>query len=79
MSIEQPTFIRNFAAELGGMDPAGLVASTRFRTLERWDSLAVLGVLAMVDAEYGVTIAPQELKTCETIGDIISLVESKQG
>lgn len=45
---------------------------------DQWDSLAVLSVLAMTDARYGVTIRPHEIRSVVTAADLANLVEEKQ-
>jgi acyl carrier protein len=45
---------------------------------ETWDSLAILSVLAMADAKYGVAIKAEEIRSVVTAGDLANLVESKK-
>jgi acyl carrier protein len=45
---------------------------------ETWDSLAILSVLAMADAKYGVAIKAEEIRSVITVGDLTNLVESKK-
>jgi len=35
-----------------------------------WDSLSVLSVIAMLDANYGVNITAKDLRDAKTVGDI---------
>jgi acyl carrier protein len=77
MAIDRAAFLVNFASGLDGVDASSLTQETAFRELEVWDSLAVLATLAMVDSEYGVSLAATELKPCRTIGDLATLVDSK--
>jgi acyl carrier protein len=41
-----------------------------------WDSLAVVSTIALVDDVYGVTLNPNALAECATIGDIERLAEA---
>lgn len=59
--------------------PVGVNAGSEFRTLPGWDSLAAIGLLAMVNAEYDVILSGDELKACATIQDIFELVGRKIG
>ncbi len=43
-----------------------------------WDSLAVLSVLAMTDAKYGVSVKAEEIRSVVTASDLANLVEAKQ-
>ena len=39
-----------------------------------WSSLTFVGLIAMVDEECGVTLAPDDVRQCETIGDLVTLL-----
>jgi acyl carrier protein len=45
---------------------------------ETWDSLAILSVLAMADAKYGVAIKADEIRSVVTAADLANMVEAKQ-
>jgi acyl carrier protein len=42
---------------------------------EYWDSLTVLSVLAMLDAEYGINLTAAELRRMKTAGDLAAALE----
>jgi len=44
--------------------------------IEAWDSLALLNFLALVDTNYGITLSPDTLLKCESIGDIDALIKN---
>jgi acyl carrier protein len=44
---------------------------------EQWDSLAILSVLAMADAKYGVTVKAEEIRAVVTAADLAGLVDAK--
>jgi acyl carrier protein len=46
--------------------------------MEQWDSLSVLTVIAMVDADYDVRLKAKELKQADTLSELFTVVESKQ-
>lgn len=48
------------------------------RAFPQWDSLAVLSVIAMLDASYGVNLRAAELQETESAGALWSLVQSKK-
>lgn len=73
------TFVRNFESAVEGIAPSSLDPDVELESLEEWDSLAALSVLAMVDAEYETEISGNELRRCKTIRDIYSVIESKKG
>jgi acyl carrier protein len=41
-----------------------------------WDSLAILSAIALIDEHYGVTVAGEDLKACNTVGGIQQLIHS---
>lgn len=54
-----------------------LSLDTKFRELEEWDSLTALSTVAMIYAEYDVQISGAKLAKCETVGDLMKLVQQK--
>lgn len=52
---------------------------TVFRSLEQWDSLAYLSVIAMIDEEYDVVIEGNDFKKLLTIGELIAEIEKRKG
>ncbi len=43
-----------------------------------WDSLAVVSAIALIDDVYDVTVHPDKLADCKTVGDIERLVEAER-
>jgi acyl carrier protein len=74
MSLDK--FIEDFEEAVEDIEPGSLSAATKYRELEAWDSLAVLTVIAMVDAEYDVRLKADTLKTCETLEALFDVVTS---
>lgn len=68
MSLEH--FVENFEEAVEDIEPGSLSGETRYRELEEWDSLAVLTVVSMVDAEYGKRINAKSLKRHDTLADL---------
>lgn len=44
-----------------------------------WDSLSVLSVVAMVDADYGVNLSAAELARVSTAQELVELIAQKRG
>ena len=40
---------------------------------DEWDSLTVLSVIAMLDAEYGVNITAMELRNIKTVAELANV------
>lgn len=74
--METSEFISEFADAIE-VESASLSAETRYQDLEVWDSLAVLVVIAMIDARCNVAISGQDLKNTGTIGELLALVKSR--
>ncbi len=75
---ELKAFLEGFVMAVDFQDPVPVGADTKLEDLPEWDSLAALGVIVMCDTEYGVTITGDDLKACETVGDIFARVELKK-
>jgi acyl carrier protein len=43
-----------------------------------WDSLAIVSTIALIDDVYDVTVHPDKLGECKTVGDIERLVEAEK-
>ena len=44
-----------------------------------WDSLAVVSTIALIDDVYDVTVHPNALGDCKTVGDIEALIAAERG
>ena len=71
-------FIEGFVIAVDFQESLPVSEDTALADLPEWDSLAALGVIVMCDAEYGVTITGDDLKSCKTVGDIFARVELKK-
>lgn len=60
------------------IDTSNFSALTDFKDNDEWNSLLVLSVIAMVDEEYGIIIASDDIRQAKSIGDLYSIVKSKQ-
>ena len=76
MSIE--AFISHFESAVGGLPEGGVSATTEFKNLKGWDSMALIYVLAMVDDKYGIQLSGPEIQQCATIGDVFAAVVEKR-
>jgi acyl carrier protein len=50
-----------------------------FSLAERWDSVAVLGTMALIDEQFGVTVAPDDLTRCTSVAEVLALVDEGVG
>ena len=44
-----------------------------------WDSLAVVSTIALIDDVYDITVHPEKLGECKTVGEIEKLIASERG
>ena len=64
----------NGLEEIMELDENSLTGSETLKELEVWDSLAVLGFIAMIDNNFGVTLDVKKITDCVTVEDLMSLV-----
>lgn len=75
MTKEQ--FLKDFHSCFENIDESKIKIETEFRTLDEWDSLTALSVLAMIDSEYGKSMSAEELRSCKTVVDVFNYVEKE--
>lgn len=77
MKNEADNFLSLFAECL---DPApdGLGMISPLATLENFDSLARISVIAMIDTEYAVILEQTVLDSCATVEELFELVKEKK-
>ena len=74
MTISIETFIESFLTAVDFQDSVDVTPQTRLNELPEWDSLAALGTIVMFDVEFGITITGDDIKRCDTISDLYSLL-----
>lgn len=73
--------VNNFVSEFANaveIEAARINAQSVYKSLENWDSLCALSVIAMVDDAYQVTLGGEDLEAADTIGDLWNLITTKQ-
>ena len=76
--MELEDFIQNIVNLFDDIDTSNFSVLTDFKDNDEWNSLLVLSVIAMVDEEYGIIITSDDIRQAKTIGDLYSIVKSKQ-
>lgn len=76
--MELQDFIQNIVNLFDDIDTSNFSALTDFKDNDEWNSLLVLSVIAMVDEEYGIIITSDDIRQAKTIGDLYSIVKSRQ-
>ena len=70
-------FIEKFAEAID-VEASKLTVETEFRTLDEWDSVAYLSVIAMMDEEYDIQIEMFQFKQLKTLGAIAEYIEKNK-
>jgi acyl carrier protein len=57
------------------LEPRTVKSENLLADLPGWDSMAVVGCIAMIDETFGVIVPASRLMQCKTVGDLAELVE----
>lgn len=76
--MELKEFIEHFAEQLDETDVSEIKPDTKFRDLDEWSSLVTLGLMAMIDDEYDISLKADEMRRANTIQELFDLVKNKQ-
>ena len=60
------------------MPDSSLTGNEALADLRAWDSLAVLNLMAGIDARYGITLSPEKILACDTVRDVAMLVSRRR-
>lgn len=74
MNIED--FITNFADQFD--EEHDFTPETVFHELPDYSSIVALGIIGMVDEEYGVSLNADEMSSAVTIEDLFNTVKAKK-
>lgn len=69
-------FIEKLGSELG-ISPEKLVDTALLSSFASWDSMGRMAVLAMIDTELEHEIPRGALQKCDSVGDLLLLVNDK--
>ncbi len=71
-------FIEKFAFAIE-VEASDLSSETHFKELPNWDSLNTLAVIAMADADFGVSLTGGDIQNSQTVGDLMKIVSERLG
>lgn len=60
------------------LDEDTVTPDAELTSFESWDSLAVLSVAALADAQFGVTMSAQEINQAKTIEQLYQRIVAKK-
>jgi acyl carrier protein len=50
---------------------------TQYQTLDEWDSITALSLIAMIKTKMGKIVTGKEIRSCHTINELFRLIDSK--
>lgn len=62
-------------ADMMELEAEKLSKDTELKSLDEWDSLAVLSFVAMMDEEFGKNINGCQVRGCKTIADLMAMMD----
>ena len=71
--MDQNAFLRNLE-KVFELKPGTLKGNERLSNIETWDSLAILGFIAMADKIYSATVKGEDVAGCKTVEDLAALL-----
>jgi acyl carrier protein len=76
MNYDPQTFLTELT-ELLEEETGSLAWETSLFDIESWDSVNVVSFITYVDRKFRLVLSPQALSECQTVGDLMSLVENQ--
>ncbi|HWY97863.1 MAG TPA: acyl carrier protein [Bacteroidia bacterium] len=70
--------IQKLEGEFEDIPKGTLTPSTKITDIQGWGSMHALIVIALMDAEYGITVKGDELRSVQSIQDLFDLAKKKQ-
>jgi acyl carrier protein len=70
-------FIENFYGILEDTEKSEINQNTDYKSLDEWDSMTTLMLIAMVDEKYGKQIIGNDIKECLTLENLYARIQSK--
>ena len=63
--------------ELFEKEPGTVKGDEVLAAIPQWDSLAVIGFIALLDQHFAVSVPAGRILDCKTVGDLVALVGDK--
>jgi acyl carrier protein len=75
--MELNNFIENIRLQFEETDVSHINERTHFQELDEWSSLVAMGVISMIDEEYGVDVNGDDIRSSITVNDLFELVKNR--
>ena len=72
--MDRQTFLQHLD-ELLDLPPGTLKGPEEMESLENWNSMAVVGYIALVDEHFNYSISPRQFANCSTVNDLLGLIK----
>ncbi len=72
--MEKIKFLSGLKSQFEDRDSLNLDMSTKFRTMETWDSLTKFSIISFLEDEYKISIKIDELNNLDTPNDLFNFV-----
>ena len=63
--------------EMLEVDPGTVSSGQKLADMEKWDSLAVLGLIALLDEHFAISVPAVRINECKTVDDVAALAGDK--
>lgn len=71
-------FVKLLKEQFQEGDREKISPETDLKTLEEWTSLQTMIIVNEIDKHYNVLLSADDLKAAKNVGDLLSIVQSKQ-
>ena len=72
--MELQQFLRDFESQFEEVKPYTVTAETELESLDEWNSVQALVIMAMIDSKYSRKISGTDINKARTAGDIFNLL-----
>jgi acyl carrier protein len=69
--------VKAIMADIFMIDAAQIGEGASMQTIEQWDSLAQIDLIAALEEEFGVTFEVEEFQTMTTFADVVETLAGK--
>lgn len=63
--------------ELFEVDSGTMTPETDLSATGHWDSITILGFMALVDEQFGIELQPKKIADARTVSDLIAMVQTQ--
>jgi acyl carrier protein len=60
-------------AEILEEDPEAVLPGDELSRFDAWDSMGILGMIALLDREFSTSVTTKEIEAARTVGDLLAL------